>query len=55
MKRKPDMMVAVIALFFVGLVVSGFSSEFSNSKNVGVDGNIGQRHSLSVEYAASRG
>tara|TARA_B100000446_G_C10471100_1_gene312502 strand:+ start:399 stop:602 length:204 start_codon:yes stop_codon:yes gene_type:complete len=26
MKRKPDAMFALIALFFVGLVVSGFSS-----------------------------
>jgi len=26
MKRKPDAMVAVIALFFLGLLVSGFSS-----------------------------
>ena len=26
MKRKPDAMIALIALFFLGLVVSGFSS-----------------------------
>lgn len=26
MKRKPDAMIALIALFFVGLIVSGFSS-----------------------------
>lgn len=26
MKRKPDAMMALIALFFIGLVVSGFSS-----------------------------
>lgn len=26
MKRKPDAMLALIALFFVGLIVSGFSS-----------------------------
>ncbi|MFT6028846.1 MAG: hypothetical protein ACI8O8_000575 [Oleiphilaceae bacterium] len=26
MKQKPDAMIALIALFFIGLVVSGFSA-----------------------------
>jgi len=26
MKRKPDAMIALIAIFFLGLVISGFSS-----------------------------
>lgn len=26
MKRKPDAMIALVAIFFIGLIVSGFSS-----------------------------
>ena len=54
MKRKPDVMVAVIALFFVGLVVSGFSSAFTDSKNIGANTHIESSLEKSVEYSASR-
>jgi len=26
MKRKPDAMIALVAIFFIGLIISGFSS-----------------------------
>ena len=54
MKRKPDVMVAVVALFFVGLIVSGFSSAFTGSKNVGAAERVGDTHPQIVDYAASR-
>lgn len=31
MKRKPDTMVALVLIFFLGLVVSGFSTMTSGS------------------------
>ena len=34
MKRKPDAMIALVAIFFIGLVISGFSSMApSSNKN----------------------
>jgi len=26
MKRKPDAMIALVAIFFIGLIISGFTS-----------------------------
>ena len=49
MKRKPDAMMTVIALFVLGLIVSGFSS-----MSVGSDDSIAQSRKASVEYSVSR-
>lgn len=38
MKRKPDAMLALIALFFIGLVVSGFSSLTVGSNRPAIEG-----------------
>ena len=38
MKRKPDAMIALIALFFIGLVVSGFSAMTIGSNRTVVEG-----------------
>jgi hypothetical protein len=38
MKRKPDAMIALIALFFIGLVVSGFSSMTVGSSRPVIEG-----------------
>tara|TARA_R110001592_G_scaffold127070_2_gene338615 strand:+ start:13945 stop:14103 length:159 start_codon:yes stop_codon:yes gene_type:complete len=38
MKRKPDAMIALIALFFIGLVVSGFSSMTIGSSRPAIEG-----------------
>jgi hypothetical protein len=38
MKRKPDAMIALIALFFIGLVVSGFSSMTIGSSRPVIEG-----------------
>lgn len=38
MKRKPDAMIALIALFFVGLIVSGFSSLTVGSNRTALNG-----------------
>lgn len=38
MKRKPDAMIALIALFFIGLVASGFSSMTVGSNRPMVEG-----------------
>tara|TARA_R110001592_G_scaffold204098_1_gene454113 strand:- start:21681 stop:21872 length:192 start_codon:yes stop_codon:yes gene_type:complete len=38
MKRKPDAMIALIALFFIGLVVSGFSSLTVGSSRLNIEG-----------------
>lgn len=43
MKRKPDAMVAMVLLFFLGLAISGFSSM-----------TIGSDQSRSVEHSVSR-
>ncbi len=37
MKRKPDAMVTLIVLFFIGLVASGFSSLTVGSSRPSVD------------------
>lgn len=37
MKRKPDAMFALIALFFVGLIVSGFSSLTVGSSRASIE------------------
>jgi len=49
MKRKPDAMMTVIALFVLGLIVSGFSS-----MSVGSDDSVAQSRKASVEYSVSR-
>jgi len=49
MKRKPDAMMTVIALFVLGLIVSGFSS-----MSVGSDDSVVQSRKASVEYSVSR-
>jgi len=54
MKRKPDVMVAVIALFFIGLIVSGFSSAFTDSNNVSLNTRHNSSVETRVEYSASR-
>ena len=38
MKRKPDAMIALIALFFIGLIVSGFSSMTVSSSRPLIEG-----------------
>jgi hypothetical protein len=38
MKRKPDAMIALIALFFIGLIVSGFSSMTVSSSRPSIEG-----------------
>ena len=38
MKRKPDAMIALIALFFIGLIVSGFSSMTVSSSRPAIEG-----------------
>ena len=37
MKRKPDAMFALIALFFVGLIVSGFSALTVGSSRASIE------------------
>ncbi|MFT6121638.1 MAG: hypothetical protein ACJAWS_000185 [Oleiphilaceae bacterium] len=32
MKRKPDAMIALVAIFFIGLIISGFSSMAPSAK-----------------------
>jgi len=54
MKRKPDVMIAVVALFFVGLVVSGFSSALTSTNKTGVDEEFSQSRQVSIERTASR-
>jgi len=54
MKRKPDVMVAVIALFFIGLIVSGFSSAFTDTNNVSFNTRNSATVETNVEYSASR-
>tara|TARA_R110002072_G_scaffold4650_5_gene32223 strand:- start:4993 stop:5169 length:177 start_codon:yes stop_codon:yes gene_type:complete len=49
MKQKPDAMIALITLFFVGLVVSGFSSLTVGSNRTALDKNP----SVSLESATS--
>lgn len=38
MKRKPDAMIALIALFFIGLIASGFSSMTVSSSRPLIEG-----------------
>jgi hypothetical protein len=33
MKRKPDAMIALVAIFFIGLIISGFSAMAPSAKN----------------------
>jgi hypothetical protein len=49
MKRKPDAMIALIALFFVGLVVSGFST-----MSVGSDDGQAKNRQVSTDQPVSR-
>ena len=44
MKRKPDAMIALIVIFFLGLVISGFTSMGVNSDK----GTVTTEHSIEV-------
>ena len=48
MKRKPDTMLAVIGLFLIGLVVSGFSS-----LSIGADEQLAQSAQTEVVFDRS--
>jgi len=48
MKRKPDAMIALIAIFCLGLAISGFASMSSNS------GKAFAANKQTVEFSASR-
>ncbi len=52
MKRKPDAMIALIALFFIGLVVSGFSSMTVGSNRPSIE--AAALHYEDKERTASR-
>jgi len=49
MKRKPDTMIAVLGLFLVGLVISGFSS-----LSIGADEKDVQKAELVYDRSVSR-
>lgn len=49
MKRKPDTMTAVVGLFLVGLIISGFSS-----LSIGADEQGTQKAELVYDRSVSR-
>jgi len=49
MKRKPDAMIALITLFFLGLVISGFSS-----LSIGADEELASSRLSSTEQILDR-
>jgi|GEM_PF-3479162 len=44
MKRKPDAMIALIVIFFLGLVISGFTSMGINSDK----STVTTKHSIEI-------
>jgi len=44
MKRKPDAMIALVAIFFIGLIISGFTSMGLNADK----GTVTTHHSIEV-------